>query len=1275
MSYERQSSLIRAFLLVFLTGVLAVAGFAQLTATGIHGVVRDPSGAVVPNANVIATDTGTGIERKTTTAQDGGFVFPNLQAATYKITVSASGFQTSVLAAVSVDSGRVTDVPVALTVGTSTQTVEVTSAAAQLETTSNEVGTTINNKNILNLPYSSLDSLNFALLQAGAQSGSGGSTFNGLPNASLNITIDGMDNNSERFKSGGTSFYAFAPERIGSTEEVTVSTTGLGADASGMGAMNIRFTTKRGTDQYHFTIGEQLANEDLNANSFFGNLRGQPISKVRQNNPYGGIGGPLVPFSNKWKHKLFFYAYFEAQPQPGTTTLTTKVLSSGAAQGLFTYNGTDGQQHTVNLLSAAGAAGFTSAVDPTVGSMLSSISGSESKASGFLPITGQPYWQTMEWTQPTNTLQLFPSARVDYHITPSLAWHGSWNLRYENISGSAPPYPGESQYAFPNGYKITTYVATTGLDWTITPHMINTVNFGVQSNGEYFYQGANPQQWAPYGNRALYSPLVNTTIPNPVSANVLPFIRNNPVYQIRDDLNWSKGKHTILIGGIYKTTNFWETSYGTAGVPTYTLGIASGDPIVTALTAALPGINTGNGDLTNAENLYALLTGRVSGISGNVNVDENTHAYNAFQPQTQRWAYKTGALYIQDNFRVSSHLTLNYGFRWEFDGAINTTNGIDGEPSGGAFFGPSNGLFQPGTLSSNQNPTYSAVSAPYKSDLVNPSPNFGFAWNPSPQGGLLQKLLGNGKTVVRGGYSITYYNEGMNAISNTITNNPGSSQSISATPGGVGFPLGGLNLSSAAPPLSTFPATFGFPFPESEFALAGGQTLGYVNPDLVTPYVQNWNLGIQRELPSHVVLEVRYIGNKSSHMWHYQNLNEANVFENGFLPQFVQAQNNLTVNQASGKGATFANNGLPGQGALPIFDAAFGANGSFAPLAASSGYTNSTFITDLQQGLAGTLAGSLASTTSTSPGYYCRLVGSNFSPCSAAGFTTKTAYPLNFWTPNPFASNLEYQDDNGNNNYNGLQIEARKAFSHGLAFTGNFVWSHSMGDLLNSSDQTATYQWFTQRNGHLSYGPSPFDHRLAWNSFWTYDLPVGKGKALNINNGILDRVIGGWTLGGVEQIATGAPTILSSARDTFNNRAQSGVTFGNGLTPGQLQHSLSSIPNMNVVVGGNLISSIGTFAQSNGIANPAYYGPAATPGAFSDLVYLYGNTTFALNMSLNKSVRIKERLNIGFRVEALNFLNHPFFTLGSTSVTANTFGQVSSTAGTRTVLLRAFVSW
>ena len=304
-----------------------------------------------------------------------------------------------------------------------------------------------------------------------------------------------MNNNSQRFKSGGTSMYAFAPERIDAIEEVTVSTTGLSADSSAQGAMNIRFTTKRGTDQYHFTVGEQFANEDLNSNSFFNNLHGQPIAKTRQNNPYGSIGGPLLPFIPRMKHKLFFFAYFEAQPQPSSTTNTTTVLTPGGASRQFHLHWDGRGDADGEPSSGGGTQGYTSAIDPTISSILGGINSSQTKASGFLPITGQPYFQTMEWTQPQNTLYLFPTARVDYKITPKIAWKGTWNLRYENIAGG-PNYPGMSQYNYGGAYKITTYVATNSVDWQITPNMINNATFGVQSNGEYFYQGSYPQQWS-----------------------------------------------------------------------------------------------------------------------------------------------------------------------------------------------------------------------------------------------------------------------------------------------------------------------------------------------------------------------------------------------------------------------------------------------------------------------------------------------------------------------------------------------------------------------------------------------------------------------------------------------------------------------------------------------------------------------------------------------------------------------------------------------------------
>src|SRR5262249_22906773 len=304
--------------------------------------------------------------------------------------------------------------------------------------------------------------------------------------------------------SGGTSFFEFAPSRIDAVEQVTISTTGLGADAGGEGAMTIRMTTKRGTGHYHGKVVEQVYNEDPNANSFLNNLRRLPRAKTRQNNAAGAIGGPLVPFVPSLKNKLFFFAYFEGIPLPGSQTSTANVLGTDAQSGKFTYVGTDGVQRSLNVLQIAGAAGYTSTIDPTIGGILGTINCLQSNAVGSLPVAGQPFWQTMQWTQPTNTLLLYPTARVDYQVTPKIAWHGTWNLRYQNIAGT-PNYPG-TIYNFPNAYKITTYVATNSLDWTIKPTLVNNISFGIQSNGEYFYQGADPHQYSAYGNKIINFP-------------------------------------------------------------------------------------------------------------------------------------------------------------------------------------------------------------------------------------------------------------------------------------------------------------------------------------------------------------------------------------------------------------------------------------------------------------------------------------------------------------------------------------------------------------------------------------------------------------------------------------------------------------------------------------------------------------------------------------------------------------------------------------------------
>ena len=1277
-----------------LVASMSSIALAQVTQTGIHGTVKDTSGAVVPAASLQLTDTSTKGEKKTTAGEDGSFVFTGLQDGIYRLTTTKPGFATAVTDSISVDAGRITDVAVVLQVGTATETVEVKASAIQLETTSNEIGTTVSTKEVNTLPFDQRDALYFALLTPGVQSSSAGaavgndggaesrySTFNGLPNASLDITLDGMNNNSQRFKSGGTSFYAFAPERLDAVDEITVSTSGLGADASGQGAMQIRFTTKRGTNQYHFHVLQQFGNEDLNANTWFNNAEGIIRPKTRPLNYAGNVGGPLVPFIPALKNKMFFFLNFEDQPQPSSAVIGNTVLTPDSYTGNFTYLGTDGTNHTINVLSIAAANGYASTLNTTTQSYINAIRATQTNPAvvGYLPVANTPYEQTMNWNTPLNLQNKFPTARFDFLITSKVAYHTTWNMRNETYTGH-PEWPGApipDLYPGAESYKINTYVWTHAIDWTINQHLINTFNFGIQTNLEYFYAPANPYMFAPYGN--VY---VSLGLLQPYISNALPTDRNNPVYQLTDQVTWVKDKHTFLFGGSYLYTHFYEYDYNSAGIPNISTGVSSTNPIGNIIQADMPDLNLNGSDAANAKQLYAMLTGVISGYSTSNNVNETTHQYAQYAPEVQRIAHSTTGLYAQDTWRVRSNLTVTLGFRWELDGAIHATNGIDSEANG--LFGPSTTQFAPGVLNGNASPQYNIVNNPYKGDYNNPAPSGGISWSPHSENGLLSKLLGQDKTVLGISYRITRYDEGLNAISNAIGVNPGPTQSVSGSAALAANP-GAYFVGGAAPPTVNVPSSFSFPLPLANYVLNGGQSSNYINPNLVTPYVQDWNIRYQREIVRGSVLSVSYVGNKGTHLWHYQNVQEVNILENGFLKEFQNAQTNLavangmTVAQLTSlpvqtlKVANFSNQGLAGQAPLPIFQTAFGANGTNAALSTSNGFGNTAFITDLEEGAAGTLASSLASTSTST--YACRLFGSNFAPCTAQGFSAPSPYPINFFVANPYASSVNYENDDANTNYNGLQIHYRHAAIHGLSMDASYTWSHTLGTLQNAQGQSGNTTWYTMRNGELNYGPTPFDQRQVFIAYGLYQLPFGKGKSFSINNPVLNGILGDWTIGSTNTVSSGNPVAFSGGRSTFNTTATDGVVFGNGLTLQQLVQDTSDQTSGYVASCTCIKTNTASLVQANGAPNPTYLAPAQIAGTWATPLYYTGKTTFALNLSLQKQFHIKERWTLGFYADATNWLNHPFFSQGTVSTTSTTFGNITGAGGARTVLLRGYLNF
>jgi hypothetical protein len=1230
---------------------------AQVSTTGdVRGSVLDPSGAAIADVAVKLIDEATGVERGTVTGQDGGFVFPRVQPGIYRITASAKGFETSISSGVTVETARTTDVAMKLSLGAVTQQVEVEGVATALETTSNAISSTVRNESIQELPVSGRNLLGFSLLTAGAQRGSTDrdSDFNGLPNASLNITLDGISNNDWRFKSGGTSMFVFAPLRLGAMEQVNVSTAGIGADASGSGAMQIRWVTKRGTNHFHGSAFEEFLNTDLNADTWFNNANGLARPVLHHNEFGGNFGGPL------WKNKLFFFINYEHLLQPAQTAVVNAVLNPAAQQGIFTYIGTDNLTHTANLLQIAAAAGFPGTVDPTIASQLQRMNAA--LASGIVT-TQDLIRNNLNFNRRGGTNDIrekYPTARVDYQIAPKLGFDGAWNLRWRDINGS-PTWPG----FHPQSEFISTYfIVSMGLNWTISPSIFNEFRFGVQGGPEMYNAGESLSQFLVNGrmqqiNYPLGIPLL--------TRNTLPSPDNNPVYNINDNLNWIKGRHTFTFGGSWIRASLWDADLGGGneggvppGVPQLTLGVVASDAVASVLTAStLPAIRSN--DLPNALALYALLTGRLSGITNSEAVNENTKQYQPLVPFVRREALTTSGVYFQDTFRVNSSLTLNYGLRFEFTGDNYDTNGIYTSPTVADLLGPSSAPFQPGVFTGVQNPQIYQRSHTYNGSYFNPAPNLGLAWNPHAEG-RLGRILGKEKTVIRGGIGVTYYQEGTQTFEDYTSNNPGFIQTAFLTPGLTGFAPGSLSVSGVIPDLVTVPASFSPPFPQSLFTFSGNN-LSTTLQHLHQPYVTNWSVGIQRELFRGAVLEVRYVGNKGTHVWHGYNLNETNIFENGFLKDFVNAQNNLAINQASGV-ASIANRGLPGQVALPMFESAFGALGSQPALAASAGFANGTFITDLQQGQAGLLAHSLAGSST----YLCRMAGSLLSPCSGLGFGVPGLYPINVFQPNPYfaGATLNLMADNSNTTYNGLQMEFRRKLGS-LTYSVNYTYSKSLTDLfVESADAIINYT--TLRNKRLNKGPNTFDTRHAFVGYFNYLLPFGKGHTMS-DNAVVNRLIGGWALSTVFRLQSGLPIRLTSGRETVNQN-DSGVVL-NGITRDQLQSMFTIRPGPNKNI--SFVSPL--LVGSDGRANPTYILTPTTPGQFGDNVFLNGPKQITTDMSVHKVIPVREAIRMELAVDALNAFNHPLFLIGNctsfvtvcssaqgvnVNINSTTFGQTSA---------------
>jgi hypothetical protein len=478
----------------FVVSLVVLAGASALSAWAQHGsegtvtvTVIDPSGEVVQGAQLELRDLTTNDLRKAETQGGGTYAFVNLSLGKYNLKVTKPGFESQVYDDVVVQAAQTTDIKAALKVGAITQTVVVSGGTAPLvETTTNAIGTTVDMRQIEDLPLQGRDLTQFASLVPGYNG-----TWDGLPSIAQGNNIDGVISSPSRMKFGGNSQAIVSP-RVEAIEEMTVQSEQLNLDQGfGQANMQLNFVTRRGTNAFHGRIYDDFQNDGLNANSWANNAITalNPANPARKNllhiNDFGAsLGGAII------KDKLFFFGSYAERRIPGAFSTSNNLFTATAQAGTFTYN-----NQTVNLFTLAqnynaanpGANLPTGVLNCSASSCPSSVLAAvnSSTSSGQLTpsATGDPNLSQINWQVNNPQVSYFPAVRVDYNASEKIRFNLAWNMTKDNFPGANPPdFPGSAFAKTGAGNSDKNYTVGLGFTWTLSPTLVNEFRGGFLYN-------------------------------------------------------------------------------------------------------------------------------------------------------------------------------------------------------------------------------------------------------------------------------------------------------------------------------------------------------------------------------------------------------------------------------------------------------------------------------------------------------------------------------------------------------------------------------------------------------------------------------------------------------------------------------------------------------------------------------------------------------------------------------------------------------------------------
>jgi hypothetical protein len=838
-------SMLRAAALV----LMAVPAFAQLDTVTILGSVKDPSGASIPGATVAVTNTDTGLTRTAMTEQDGSYRFPELPPGHYQVKAEATGFSTQIRTGFNIEVTQQPVINFTMQVGATTQQVTVTGETPQVDTQDSTLGGSVNEQQMAELPLNGRNYLSLTLLQPGvnqdrnqgASHGSISFSVNGATPRSNNFTLDGaiLQNGFGRNPVAGTSGNALGLDGIKEFKMVTGTYQAEYGLAMGSEIVEV---SKGGTNQFHGDAFEYFRNSALDANDFFANRAGVPIAPFQKNQFGGAFGGPIK------KGKTFFYAVYEGIRQNLGVVSDNHVLAAGChgTAGSVVWNGLGAQPAgTIGPCPDIGAnPADPNQANPTLPYTLP-ISQYIAPFLAIIPVPNIPPSVT------NGTLNLaqyvfndhdlltenYGQIRLDQNFSSSDTFFARYtidNAVQDNTLGHYTYFrtlePGRNQWI------------TLAENHVFSPTVLNTARFSFSrtfsttfSNNVGLPGGLGPQivSGMPTGVVTMNA-AANGTYTEFGSNGAAPetFYMQN-VYTLSDDVNWTRGKHAFKFGTLLNRWN--EGSQSTSSFHGQIQFRTPGD------------------FLTSKPYIVEFAA--------------------PFSRENRFYIFNTAGFYGQDDWRATSKLTINLGLRYEF---MTTPRELQGKQS--RLINDYTDAFTLGPIMANNT----------KHDF---SPRFGFAYDP----------FGNGKTAIRGGVGIYYdignLGEGLSQNSEAappfsalvdITSSSNSPIVGTTTPGTVTGWEGLL-----ATTLPGYSQANGWPFPipqqviqnymdpNNPAVLANLSPL-YSGYNFKSPYMIQYNVSVQRQLPWNMAATVAYVGNHGVHLVAYREGNP--IFPTSTMP-------------------------------------------------------------------------------------------------------------------------------------------------------------------------------------------------------------------------------------------------------------------------------------------------------------------------------------------------------------------------------------------------------